>query len=156
MTVGTEARAHGAEASTARVDLDQAPSTAQVHLLDSEVDLEERGRTSENTWDIQARVGFVGNPLAKVALTGEDTAITGAKVVTALGAHIAVGIATEQITSIQVYLINYRSKSLMISSVKSTCRSPVPNLLASHRPYKVSICHLFPKALDRLCSFALF
>lgn len=132
-TVGTEVKAHGAEASTARVDLEQAPSTAQVHLLHREVDPEERGRTSEGTWDTRARVGFVGNPAAKVALTGEVTVITGAKVGTALGAHTAAGTVTEQIASTQVYLTNYRSRLLTNFSGKSSSGSPVPNFLAVRR-----------------------
>lgn len=140
MTVDTEARAHGAEVSTAQVDLDQAPSTAPVHLLDSEVDLEGRGRMLESTWDIQLRVGFVGTLLAKVALTGEGTVIMGVKVVTALGVHTAVGIATEKMTSTQVYLISHRSRLLTNAPVQSTCRSPVPNFLAPHPSYK----HLAP------------
>lgn len=95
MTVDTEARARGAEASTPRVDLEPAPSTAQVHLLDSKGDREWTGRMPEGTCNILARVGFVGNPAAEVDLTAEGTVITGAKVFTAPGARTAAGTVVE-------------------------------------------------------------
>jgi len=84
MTVGMEVRAHGVEVNTARVDLEPAPNTAQVHLAGSEVALEQRDVTSEGTWYTRA---FVPSLAAKAALARETTVTTGAKVVTAIGTH---------------------------------------------------------------------